>query len=53
MYFSISNEQHFVDGNSVTMYRISFIDGRTILFSDIEECFAYANDKRYNYRNVK
>jgi hypothetical protein len=50
MYFSISNEAHIVDGEIQYFFRISFIDGRTILFSDIDECFAYANDKRYNYR---
>ena len=53
MYYSISNEVKNIDGIETIFYRVSFTDGRTILFSDIDECFNYVNDTKYNYRKAK
>ena len=51
MFLSISNEIHEVDGQLQMFFRITYLDGSTMLFSDVDECFRYANDKRYNYRS--
>lgn len=45
MYFSISN----VIYDDKIYYRIEWIDGSTMLFSDYEECIAFCNDNRYRF----